>query len=146
MSSPKNQNKTKILFIAPYPTGLAPGQRFRYEFYYDLLREKKLQFQTQNLLTVSDYQILYQNGKGVKKLLAITQGLLRRVFLMFRVRKFSHIFLFREAFFFGPPIFEWIIAKVLRKKIIYDFDDAIWMADGTEESTLWRWIKWRSKV
>ncbi|MEP4594778.1 MAG: glycosyltransferase, partial [Cyclobacteriaceae bacterium] len=47
---------------------------------------------------------------------------------------------------FGPPIFEWIIAKVLRKKIIYDFDDAIWMADGTEESTLWRWIKWRSKV
>lgn len=146
MSSLKNQNKPNILFIAPYPTGLAPGQRFRYEFYYELLSEKKLPFQIHNLLTVSDYQILYQDGKGVKKLLAITQGLLKRALLMFKVSKFTHIFIFREAFFFGPPIFEWIIAKVLRKKIIYDFDDAIWMADGTNESTLWKWIKWRSKV
>ena len=29
-----------------------------------------------------------------------------------------------------PPVFEWLITKVFRKKIIYDFDDAIWVRES----------------
>jgi glycosyltransferase involved in cell wall biosynthesis len=43
--------------------------------------------------------------------------------------KFNYVFIHRETAPLGPPIFEWIIAKILRKKIIYDFDDAIWLTD-----------------
>jgi glycosyltransferase involved in cell wall biosynthesis len=56
----------------------------------------------------------------------------------------------------GPPIFEWIIAKVLRKKYIYDFDDAIWMPNYSQQharfhrmKAYWKIkhiIKWSHKV
>lgn len=56
------------------------------------------------------------------------------------------IFIHRELTPLGPPIFEFIITKVLRKKIIYDFDDAIWLPDPNETNGLLRFIKWKSKV
>jgi glycosyltransferase involved in cell wall biosynthesis len=56
------------------------------------------------------------------------------------------IFIHRETSPIGPPIIEWLIAKVLRKKIIYDFDDAIWLTDKITESRFENFIRWRSKV
>lgn len=46
----------------------------------------------------------------------------------------------------GPPIFEWIIARLLGKKVIYDFDDAIWLEDPSEKGSLRAKIKWKQKV
>jgi hypothetical protein len=37
---------------------------------------------------------------------------------------------------FGPPVYEWVLAKILRKKIIYDFDDAIWLTDANRNPGL----------
>jgi len=58
----------------------------------------------------------------------------------------DRIFIHREVTPVGPPVFEWIIARLLRKKVIYDFDDAIWLTDRQQESTWFRWLKWRKKV
>ena len=59
---------------------------------------------------------------------------------------FDYVFIHREVSPLGPPIFEWIISKVLRKKIIYDFDDAIWLSDPNEKHTLLAKLKWKGKV
>lgn len=80
------------------------------------------------------------------KIWALVSGYLRRIICLFKIHKYEIIFIHRELTPFGAPIFEWIIAKVGRKKIIYDFDDAIWMSDPNGESTLWKTLKWRSKV
>jgi glycosyltransferase involved in cell wall biosynthesis len=60
---------------------------------------------------------------------------------------YSHIFIHREAAPLGPPVIEWLLAKVLRKKIIYDFDDAIWLPGGEKTTWLKRWLKatWKIK-
>jgi glycosyltransferase involved in cell wall biosynthesis len=46
----------------------------------------------------------------------------------------------------GPPVVEFILAKILRKKIIYDFDDAIWMDNTSDENSWARWVKFHNKV
>jgi len=57
--------------------------------------------------------------------------------LSFRRIRHSSLLLHREAIPFGPPVFEWFLFRVFRKKVIYDFDDAIWLPDVNGES----WIK-----
>ena len=56
----------------------------------------------------------------------------RRVRLLFKVSKFDKVFIHREATPVGPPWFEWVVAKVFRKPIIYDFDDAIWLPNSSK--------------
>lgn len=61
-------------------------------------------------------------------------------------RKYDYVFIHRELFPFGPPIGEWIIARLLKKRIVYDFDDAIWLTDRKHESFIERLMRYRRKV
>jgi glycosyltransferase involved in cell wall biosynthesis len=56
------------------------------------------------------------------------------------------VFIHREAAPLGPPVYEWFIVRILKRKLIYDFDDAIWLTDKTVESRVTRMLKWRRKV
>lgn len=143
MSSHKNR---KVCFISPYPFDTAPGQRFRYEQYIELLKAQGFTIQYFSFLSLSDYQILYTKGNSIKKTLAVIKGFIKRIGLLFTLSSVNYVFIFREASPVGPPVFEWIIAYLLQKKIIYDFDDAIWLTDKTEESLLEKGFRWRTKV
>ena len=70
----------------------------------------------------------------------------RRFLLMFKLRSADVIFIHREASMIGPPIFEWIIAKVLRKKYLYDFDDAIWLPNYSDSNARFQRLKAYGKV
>lgn len=138
--------RKKILFLVPYPIGNAPSQRFRFEQYFELLRSNNINFRTQSFLTSGNWRAFYSSGNWLTKALALAGGLLRRTVGIFDAWSAAFVFIHREAAPIGPPLFEWIIAKVLRKKIIYDFDDAIWLTDKRSESWIGRTIKWRGKV
>lgn len=145
MSSPSAHNK-KIIFLAPYPFDTAPGQRFRYEQYLKIAKQEGFKIQIKSFLNENTYRILYSPGKGIQKILGILIGFLKRVASLPEIQRADYVFIFREASPVGPPLVEWIIAKLLRKKIIYDFDDAIWMTDNQRESSFEHWLRWRSKV
>jgi glycosyltransferase involved in cell wall biosynthesis len=136
----------KILFIVPYPQGQAPSQRFRFEQYLGILEEKGISFELSPFLDKKSFKILYKKGHQSEKFLAILKGFIKRFLLLFRVSGFNIVFIHREAAPIGPPIFEWITAKVFRKKIIYDFDDAIWLPNTSRENRIVAGIKWHSKV
>ncbi len=76
----------------------------------------------------------------------LVKGLLRRLFILPALFKFDFVFIHREVAPLGPPVFEWLITKVFRKKVIYDFDDALWLTDRIDEGLLLKGIKWRSKI
>lgn len=82
----------------------------------------------------------------IQKVFTILRGFLRRFFLLFRVPSFDIVFIHREAMPLGPPIIEWVIVKILKKKIVFDFDDAIWLSDRRGEPAWLTAIKWRIKV
>ena len=65
---------------------------------------------------------------------------------MFQVMTYDWIFIHREALPVGPPILEWIVARVMKKRIIYDFDDAIWIPNTSKENNWMAWIKYPHKV
>ncbi len=136
----------KILFIVPYPHGEAPSQRFRFEQYYPALQQADIQYEITPFLDDKTWKILYKPGYKWAKIRGILGGFVRRKLLMFRVRKFDYVFLHREAAPIGPPIFEWFMAKVLGKKIIYDFDDAIWLPNTSDNNKMVAGLKWHHKV
>ena len=125
---------------------MAPGQRFRFEQYFELLVDNSISYQTASLLDSKTYSILYAQGRFFSKFKGVFVGVVSRILLLFKINSYDRIFIFREVFPVGPPIFEWLIAKVLRKKIIYDFDDAIWLEDPVEKNSFKALIKWKSKV
>lgn len=136
----------KIAFLFPYPHGTAPSQRFRFEQYFDFLKEKGIEYQLYSFLDNKTWDILYKPGHKVAKVLGILMGFLRRFALMFQLSKYDYVFIHREVTPIGPPIFEWIIAKILNKKIIYDFDDAIWIPNTSATNSIVAGIKWHGKV
>lgn len=136
----------RILFLVPYPHGQAPGQRFRYEQYLDLLIEQGHRYQLSSFLSTSTWAVLYKSGYAIRKTLGVAAGFGRRCLDMLRAPFYDYVFIFREASPIGPPIFEWILAKVLRKKIVYDFDDAIWIANTTDANKIVANLKWSQKV
>lgn len=141
-----HSKKKSIIFLTPYPVGQAPSQRFRFEQYFELLKEGDIHFTTYSFLTQAGWSLLYAKGKFFQKTWHLFKGFVSRVAHVFLSRNYDYVFIHREVSPIGPPVFEWVIAKLLRKKIIYDFDDAIWMTDKLNESWIEKTIRWRSKV
>lgn len=140
------KNYKRILFIFPYPLGVAPSQRFRFEQYFNLLIKMGYTIEVKPFITLSTWKILYGPGKSIRKVLGVLKGFFNRLTLLFGLYKFDFIFIHREATPLGPPWFEWIAKKVLRKKIVYDFDDSIWIPNTSSENKIVTLFKWHSKV
>jgi len=136
----------KILFLVPYPIGAAPSQRFRFEQYLDVLNAKGFTVRVHSFLNTQNWKIFYEKGRVPEKIATIAAGFMRRLLILLSVRSYDFIFVHREVTPIGPPLCEWLIVRLLGKKIIYDFDDAIWLPDNPDESAVLGLLKWRRKV
>lgn len=136
----------RILFIAPYPHAQAPSQRFRFEQYIPALKDEGYDVEVHPFLSAKDWAPLYKEGSFLRKGWSMIRSFIRRWGLLTKVRRFDAIFIHREAAMIGPPVFEFIIAKVLRKKYIYDFDDAIWLPNYSQSNAKFHRLKAYGKV
>lgn len=136
----------KILFIAPYPPGIAPSQRFRFEQYLEALDKKGWQYDYAPFINFKTWEILHKSGRFFRKAMGILSAFIRRIQLVSRLKEYDYVFIHREASHIGPPIFEWLISKVFKKKIIYDFDDAIWLPNYSVHNRHFHWLKYYQKV
>ncbi len=137
---------SKILFLVPYPIGKAPSQRFRFEQYFSYLQQHGKQIIIASFWSERGFNILYQKGNYVRKILHFVSGYLRRARILIQINKYDVIFIHREITPLGPPLFEWIITKIFHKNVVYDFDDAIWLPNTSKENRLIKWLKNHQKV
>lgn len=135
-----------ILFIAPYPIDGAPSQRFRFEQYVGILENSGHSVKVVPFLSEKDWKKLYTEGNLTGKAIAMIRSILKRWGLLFSIGKYDKIFIHREAAMIGPPFFEWFIAKILRRKFIYDFDDAIWLPNYSQSNAGFQKLKMYKKV
>lgn len=136
----------KILFLVPYPLHESPSQRFRFEQYFALLHAQGYTYTVQSFLNSNNWKVFFKPGKTLTRVRALVVGFAKRMIVLVKSPMYDFVFIHREAAPLGPPVFEWILAKVLRRKIIYDFDDAIWLTDRRREAWIFKLGKWRSKV
>ena len=141
------ENKKKeILMIVQYPENVSPCQRFRFELYKDTLFKNGYRVTTRPFLDKNGYDIVHRYGFFFKKTIALAKGFLGRFLLLFQLGKYDFILLQREVAPVGPPIFEWLYSKLFHKKIIYDFDDAIWIPSVSEQNSFAGNFKYAKKV
>lgn len=126
-------SKKRLAVLCPYPLGVAPSQRFRFEQYLDSLHADGWDVSTYSFLNSKGWDVFYKESFSLKKVFFLMMGFSKRWLLMTHIWRFQKIFIHREASPIGPPIFEWIIAKVFKKKFIYDFDDAIWLPNYSKQ-------------
>lgn len=144
-----NNDAKKILFLLPYPLHKAPSQRFRVENMLYLLDEAGHSYHLAPFLRESDWKILYQPGHHVPKALGIARGFLKRTALiLWACRKYDYIFVHREGSPVGPPVFEFWLTKIGRKRLIFDFDDAIWIPNTSAQNKIASKIKcfWKTRL
>ncbi|KAK6032460.1 glycosyltransferase, group 1 family protein [Ostertagia ostertagi] len=135
----------RILILCPYPLGISPGQRFRFEQYLDTLRANGLVIDVRPFLDMDTMRILYKPGYMVKKVLGVLAGFGRRLAVLPKVFAYDHIFIHREASPIGPPFIEAILF-VLGRSVIFDFDDAIFISKTSRVNRIVAFAKWSSKI
>ncbi|GAB4126549.1 MAG: glycosyltransferase family 4 protein [Raineya sp.] len=136
----------KVLFLFPYPSQTAASQRFRFEQYLEILQEQGFFIALAPFLDEATWRILYKRGFFIKKVSGILRGFARRFFLLFSLWKYDFVFVHREATPIGLPIVEWFICKIFRKKMIFDFDDAIWLPNTSEQNKIVASLKFHQKT
>ncbi|MEM1135524.1 MAG: glycosyltransferase family 4 protein [Bacteroidota bacterium] len=136
----------KILILAPYPRQQAPSQRFRFEQYLDILEENGINYDYEPFIDDNTWKILHKPGYFFQKVTGVIRAFIRRFIKILSLKPYAYIFIHREASHIGPPVFEWIIAKIFKKKIIFDFDDAIWLPNYTAHNKAFNKLKYYAKI
>lgn len=145
MKAKKNLHDS-VFFIVAAPVGTSPSQRFRFEHFLSNLDEQKIKYRISPYFSEKGRKILYSKKNLIKKIAILLWGLLKRLGDLFRIISYKYVYIHREAAPVGPPFFEWVITKIFRKKIIYDFDDSIWVPAMSEYNKGFLPIKYFSKV
>ncbi len=136
----------KVLILATAPERINPSQRFRFEHYLSMAESQGISFTFSPFFSNTTWKILHTPHHYFQKTVGLIMGFTRRWLLMLTLKKFDWVYIHREASPIGPPIFEWIIATIFRKKIIYDFDDAIWINQASQANPFISSLKFGSKV
>ncbi|WP_462252910.1 glycosyltransferase family 4 protein [Ferruginibacter sp.] len=118
--------KKRILIVCPYPAGVAPSQRLKFEQYYKYFEENGYEIIVKPFIDNSFWQIVHKKGNFFKKTGKSLQGYCKRMLLLLSLRKFDLVYIHLWVTPFGPPIFEWLYSK-LAKKMIYDIDDLVYL-------------------
>lgn len=140
MADSANKKRRKILILCPNPEGYAPGQRLKYEQYFDYFRANGYDVTVSSFISVPFQKIIYKKGHVAGKVFWTLAGYLRRVGDMFRLRHYDIVYVFLWVAPFAPPVFEWMTRKLARK-LIYDIDDLVFLNPPSSANPLVHYLR-----
>jgi glycosyltransferase involved in cell wall biosynthesis len=116
--------RLRVMALASYPRETA-ASRFRIVQYIEPLARRGIELRFSPFLDASLFAALYKPSR----LLARSPRLLFRALtrLGAAFRRADVFFVQREAMLFGPPLVEWMAARVRRRSMLLDLDDATWL-------------------
>jgi L-malate glycosyltransferase len=121
--------KLKILFLQPYPYGVAAGQRFKIEQAYNFLKNEGHEVVINSFFAMSTWEILYKDGHTFKKIMGTLLSWVKRGLFIFTIHRYDVVYNFMWVTPRGAPVAEWIVRK-LAKRLIVDVDDRVYDTDN----------------
>ncbi len=131
----------KILYIAAHRKDRAPNQRYRFEQFMDFLYAKGFECHISSIIPEKEDTYLYAPGHLFKKFFTI---FIKHKFLRFKdlfsLHNYDIILIAREALLTRSTFFEHRFRKS-NARIVFDFDDAIWLLDVSPANQKYGWLK-----
>jgi aminomethyltransferase len=137
--------KKSILFIANHRLARSPGQRFRFEQYIPFLEENGFHCELSHFISENDDKLLYRPKKWINKAKLARKAWDIRKKDLARAEDFDIIFIYREALLTRSTRFERLLSKN-KAKVVFDFDDAIWLPNVSAANRTLQFLKNPSKI
>lgn len=128
--------RKKILLLCPYPVGVAPGQRLKYEQYFPYFASRGYDFTVSPFFSRRAWQVLYRKGHLPEKAFWVLLGYARRIFDLARLSAYDGAYVFLHATPFGGSGFEACVRKLARS-MVYDIDDLVFLPQKSAQNA---WI------
>lgn len=123
----------RLLVLCPYPIDTGAGQRLKFEQYYDDWRAAGYEVVVRPFADLALWQVLYEPGHVVAKLLGLCRGYVRRLTNLSELRRADLVFVHMWVTPLGPPVFEWLTRK-LSRRLVYDIEDSVLSGQGVAAS------------
>ena len=138
--------RLRVLALASYPIESA-SSRYRITQFIAPLAARGIDVTFSPFLDSALFADLYEPRRLVQRLPRLILATLRRLGAIVRAARADVVFVQREAMLFGPPLVEWIAARVLRRRMILDLDDATYLIYRSPVyGRLATWLKWPGKT
>ena len=136
----------RVLALASYPIEAA-SSRYRIAQFVEPLAERGIEVEFRPFLDRNLFTVLYEPRKLLPRVPLLALRAVGRIGAAFRAARAGVVFVQREAMLVGPPVIEWIIARVLRRPIVLDLDDATYIAYASPiYGRVASLLKWPSKT
>lgn len=116
----------KVLALASYPVEAA-ATRYRLAQFVSPLAERGIELSIRPFVDSELFASLYQKSAWPRTAIGLMKSAILRVLDVPAARKADVVVLQREAMTLGPPLIEWLIARVLKRPLVLDLDDATYV-------------------
>jgi len=135
----------RILALSPVPAEGA-GCRFRVMQYIPALEQSGFSVTVAPFFDAAFFDLVYRPGRHAQKLAAFVRQSVERLKLLMSRDRYDAFFVYREAYPFGPALFEAALSHARGRPLVYDFDDAIFLSNSSDANRFASVLKYPQKV
>ena len=140
-----DHERLAVAAFVPYAVDTAPSQRFRIEQWAPCLAESGISVSFHPFADEALSSLLQRRGRTLRKFLLTLSAFRRRALLTATLPSGRLVFLHRAACLAGPPVVErWL--KRRGHRVVYDFDDAIYLLHSAAANRALSWLKQPGKT